>query len=643
MNRRNVYLQMSSVADARARFLARFPWSDRRRGEDVSVADSVGRVLLEPAFARVSSPTYHGAAMDGIAVRARETWGASDLEPRELAVGEGAVYVNTGDAVPEGFDAVVMIEDVQAPDEDRVRIEAPAFPWQHVRKVGEDIVATEMLFPRHHRVTPWCTGALLAGGVATVTVVRKPRFLVIPTGDEMLDPSELGEGVPAGAIIESNSIVLAGLVTARGGAAFRHDGLRDDVDEIGRVIASGAETYDAVLVIGGSSAGARDFTKRAIERAGGEVLTHGVTVMPGKPTLLAAVGDTPVVGVPGYPVSAIVAFDEFVAPALDAMLGVHREERRIVSATPARKIASKLGMEELVRVRLGRVGGDLVASPLPRGAGTVTSITKADGILRIGTDLEGVHPDRPVDVELLRPRAEIERNLVAVGSHDLCLDVIDDMLREREAGVSLSSSHVGSLGGLKALANGRCHLAGSHLLDPEDGTYNRSWIARHLAGVPVKVVHLVTREQGLIVARGNPRGIGGVEDLTGSGVTFINRQAGSGTRVLLDYELSKRGIPAGDIAGYETEEFTHLAVAVAVLSGAADAGLGVLAAARALDLDFVPVTSERYELVIRDDFFDLAPVQRLLDVIRSPEFARRVEELGGYGTAETGRLVRRSG
>jgi putative molybdopterin biosynthesis protein len=321
------------------------------------------------------------------------------------------------------------------------------------------------------------------------------------------------------------------------------------------------------------------------------------------------------------------------------MRQVHAEGRRLVSATPTRKIASKLGMEELVRVRLGKVGDQLVATPLPRGAGTVTSITQADGIIRVGADLEGVRPDESVDVELLRPIEEVERHVVVVGSHDLCLDVIADLLHEQQSGLSLSSSHVGSLAGLMALKKGRCHLAGSHLLDPADGSYNTAYIKKHLAGVPVKLVRLVERQQGLMVRAGNPKKIQGFKDLVRDDVTFINRQGGSGTRVLLDYELEKLGIAKNEIAGYETEEFTHMAVAVAVVSGAADVGLGVLSAARALDLEFIPVTSEQYELVIAERYFETEPIQKLLAVIRSEAFAKRVGELGGYRTDQTGRVL----
>ena len=639
-HKRNVYLEMKPLAEARALFLDRFDWNTALATEELKVEDAVGRILAEPVYARLSAPTYHGAAMDGIAVRAQNTYGASDAAPVELAVGEDAVFVNTGEPIPAGKNAVIMIENVQILDDDRVSIEAPAFPWQHVRKVGEDIVATEMLFARHHRIGPYCTGALLAGGVYKVPVKRRPRILIIPTGGEMVDPGAIGQDkLEPGKIIESNSTVLGKLVEAHGGQYVRHQGIRDDADEIARVIRESTATYDVVMVIGGSSAGARDFTKIAIERAGGKVMVHGVTIMPGKPTLLAAVNDKPVVGIPGYPVSAIVAFEELVAPALERMLGGAGEGRQIVAATPTRKIASKLGMEELVRVRLGKVGDNLVATPLPRGAGTVTSITQADGIIRVGADLEGVRPDQRVEVELLRPLAEIERNIVVVGSHDLCLDVIADLLHQQQTGLSLSSSHVGSLAGIMAIKNGRCHLAGSHLLNPEDGSYNTSYIKKYLGEVPVKLVSLVERQQGLMVCAGNPRKIKGFEDLTRRDITFINRQGGSGTRVLLDYELDKRGISARGISGYETEEFTHMAVAVAVVSGAADAGLGVLSAARALGLDFIPVTSERYDLIIPEAFFENPSIQRLLEVIRSQEFARRVGELGGYSTQQTGQVL----
>ena len=639
--KRNVYLQMKPLSEARRLFLDRFDWPSMLESEEAAVPEVVGRVLAEPVYARFSAPGYHASAMDGIALRASISYGASEATPVELVVGEQTWLVNTGDVLPEGCDAVVMIEGVEWIGEDRVRIEAAAYPWQHVRRAGEDIVATEMLFARGHRITPVDTGALLAGGVVRVSVKRRPRVLVLPTGAEMIAIDAIpAEGLPPGRIVEFNSTVLGKLVEEAGGEWVRAERLPDDLELISSVIAGALESrrVDAVLVIGGSSAGAKDFTRAAVARYG-EVLIHGVTMMPGKPTVLGAVHDRPVVGIPGYPVSAIVAFEQLVAPALARMLGAPESGRPTVIASPTRKVASKLGMEEFVRVRLGRVGERLVAAPLPRGAGAITTITEADGFLRIPADLEGVAAGEPVQVELLRPLAEVERTIVAVGSHDMSLDVLADLLRATGAGYRLSSSHVGSLGGLLALRRGACHLAGSHLLDPEDGSYNARAIARYLPGVPVRRVRLVEREQGLIVLPANPKGLGGLDDLVRDDISFVNRQAGSGTRVLLDRELGLRGIDAARVPGYGVEEHTHMAVAVAVQSGAADVGLGIRAAARALGLGFVPVASESYELVIPEEHWGHVGVRELLVVVASAEFRRRVEELGGYDASGSGEVV----
>ena len=638
--KRNVYLSLEPLERARARFLDHFPFGRMLGTEIVPVAEAVGRTLAEPAFARISAPSYHGAAMDGVAVRAEETFGAREGAPVELRVPEQAVPVNTGDVLPEGKNAVIMIEQVRPLDAGRIAIEAAAYPWQHVRRVGEDIVATEMLFARHHLVTPVCLGALLLGGVLTVTVLRQPRVLVIPTGGELVQPSEGAiAALRPGQILDSNSSVLCALVASAGGLATRHPSLPDDPERLGEALrAATAEDYQMVLVIGGSSAGAGDFTRAAVAHAG-EVLVHGITMMPGKPTVLGAVGGKPVVGIPGYPVSAIVAFEQLVRPALAAMLGRPLEPPRTAEAELSRKVASKLGLEEFLRVRLGRVGGRLVASPLPRGAGSITSITQADAIVRIPANLEGLAAQQPVQAELLRPLSVIEQNLVVVGSHDNCLDLLSDLLRQRNGAVGLCSSHVGSLGGLLAIGRGLCHVAGSHLLDPSDGSYNVSYLRKHLPDVPVKLVHLAMRQQGLIVPRGNPQGLRGIEDLGRPEVRFINRQSGSGTRVLLDYHLERLGIDARSLRGYATEEFTHMGVAVAVLSGAADAGLGILAAARALGLDFVPVVEEQYDLVIPARFFASAPIEALLEAIRSPAFRERATALGGYRLERTGEVL----
>ena len=638
--KRNVYLKKKTLEEARKIVLERFPGAGVVGVETVAVTEAVGRVLAEPVYAKISSPNYHAAAMDGIAVRAADTFGASEGRPRELTAGDTAFFVNTGHLLPGGTDAVIMIEDVQVLEENRFRIEAPAFPWQHVRRMGEDIVATELLFARNHSVSPYCLGALISGGVYEVCVYCRPKVVIIPTGSELVEfTAATVDSLKPGQVVESNSYVLEHLVEASGGDGARLEKIIDDPEQI-RVAIAQAAAGDAqiLMTVGGSSAGSEDYTRSAVE-ALGEVLVHGVTIMPGKPVLIGAVEGKPVFGIPGYPVSAIVAFEQFVRPLICRMIQKTEEQRVRVTVEPTRKIPSKLGVEEFLRVKLGRVGDRIVATPLPRGAGSITSITEADGIVRIPTHVEGIAQAEPVEAELLRPLGAVDSTIVVVGSHDNTLDLLTDELRARPDQWVLSSSHVGSMGGLMALRRGACHLAGIHLLDTADGTYNVSYVRRYLPGAAVRLVNLVLRDQGLIVAAGNPKHIGGIEDLARPDVTFINRQAGSGTRILLDYRLHRLGIDPATIAGYGTDEYTHMAVAAAVLSGSADAGLGIFAAARALALDFIPVVTEQYDLVIPEEYFRTGKIQALLETLADPGFQKRVVALGGYSTERTGTVI----
>ena len=637
--KRNVYLKMKSLEEARQIVLDAFG-QRKLDAEMVPTPEAVDRILAEPVAARLSSPHFHAAAMDGIAVRAKDTFGAHPSKPLELKVGETAFYVNTGHVMPGDSDAVIMIENVQETEEGRVVIEAPAFPWQHVRKMGEDIVATEMLFARQHRVTPYCVGALLAAGHFKVNVLKKPRVAILPTGSELVDWQRLGDiALRPGQAIESNAFVLGKLVERAGGQFTRLDLLGDDIEAIRAAVQSACEDgADMVFIVGGSSAGSEDFAREVIDRLG-EILVHGVTMMPGKPTIVGRVGKTPVFGMPGYPVSTIMAFEQLVEPFMARLLGQPPARRSRVDVVPTRKIASKLGVEEFVRVKIGQVGDRLVATALPRGAGQITSITEADGIVRIPAKLEGVPEGEPVAAELLKPLAAIGRTVVVVGSHDNTLDLLADELRSQGAHLSLSSSHVGSLGGLMAAKRGVCHVAGTHLLDEHTGTYNLSYIKKYLPDIGVRLVHLVMRDQGLMVPAGNPKAISGLEDLRRGDVRLINRQGGSGTRILLDYRLRQLGIAPDQVDGYANEEFTHMAVAAAVVSGAADVGLGIHAAAKALGLDFIPVVTEQYDLLIPAIFFDGDPIQTLLSVISSDAFRQRVNMLGGYHTERTGEIL----
>ncbi|MBW1748550.1 MAG: molybdopterin biosynthesis protein [Deltaproteobacteria bacterium] len=639
-NKRNIYLKMKTLEAAREIIFQRFSLDRTRSKETVPVPDAVGRVLAEPVISVISSPNFHLSAMDGIAVKAANTFGAAETKPKELRVGTDAFYVNTGHVMPENTDAVIMIEHVHVLDPSRLEIEAPAFPWQNVRKVGEDIVATELLFPQNHVITPYCLGALVSGGIFTVPVKTKPNVLIIPTGSELVDWRKTPvENMAPGQVIESNSLVLGKLVESCGGSFTRHDMLIDDPLKLKAAILDAVNIgFDMILMVGGSSAGSEDHTRRVIDELG-KVLVHGVTIMPGKPVLIGKIADTPIFGIPGYPVSAIVAFEQFVAPLISSMLGQPEPERPRVQVEPTRKIASKLGLEEFVRVKLGAVGNKIVAIPLPRGAGCITTLTEADGIIRVPKNLEGIRPHEPVTAELLRPLSSVNNTIVVVGSHDNTLDVLSNQIRSGHKNLTLSSSHVGSMGGLMAIKKRGCHLAGSHLLDTRDGTYNQSYIRKYLPDTEVKLVNLVMRDQGLIVLPKNPKGIRGIEDLSRKDITFINRQAGSGTRILLDYRLKQMGIDPSDVNGYENEEFTHMSVAVAVQSGTVDVALGIYAAAKALNLDFIPVVTEQYDLVIPEIYFESENIQILLETIRTPEFKHRVQALGGYSTEKTGEII----
>ena len=642
--KRNIYLKKKTLAEARRILVDTFSKHPTKPGEEVSVPDAVDRVLAGPVNARLSSPNFHAAAMDGIAVRAKDTFGATENRPKVLQVGDQAHFLNTGHVMPEGTNAVIMIENVNVLDDNRVQIDAPAFPWQYVRKMGEDIVATELLFAQNHVITPYCVGALLSAGIVSVAVRKRPRILILPTGSELVDWHDLDlQALLPGQVLETNSYVLGKLVESHGGVFTKHEKIADDLQAIKKAVSRGIQDrFDMILIIGGSSAGSEDYAHSVITDMG-TVHVHGVAMMPGKPVIIGEVQDKPVFGIPGYPVSAIIAYEQFVRPLIRGLLGLPDLEPQTVQVEPTRKLASKLGVEEFLRVKLGEVSGRIVATTLPRGAGSITSITEADGIIRIPDHVEGINDKEPVTAELLRPLSAIHNTLVIVGSHDNTLDVLTNQLRSVHSGITLSSSHVGSLGGLMAIKKGMCHLAGSHLLDTQDGSYNIGYVKKYLPDMvaedQIRIVHLVFREQGLIVPKGNPKNIEGIEDLNRDDIVLINRQAGSGTRILLDYRLQQMEMDPSSINGYQNEEFTHMSVAVAVLSQTADTGLGIYAAARALNLDFIPVVTEQYDLVIPQPFFESPGVQTLLEVVRSTEFRKQVETLGGYSTHKTGDIL----
>mgnify|MGYP000857590010 CR=1 FL=1 len=639
--KRNVYLAMKGLEEAQDIFSQ--AWKKKKSSpEIVDTQDALGRVTAEPVYAVISAPTYHSAAMDGIAVKAEATYGATEQSPVLLRTGVDAVWINTGQALPDGYDAVIMVEKLHEQDEGHIEILSSAYPWQNIRKVGEDIVATQLLFSQNHVLRSYDIGALVAAGVFRLSVRSTPKVIIIPTGTEIVSSREVSDfkQLGKGRIIDSNSLTLSGLVREAHAEPLVFDVVPDEEDSIRDALLKASQSdADLILINAGSSAGSKDYTASILQKIG-QVFVHGVAMMPGKPTILGGVGGKPVIGIPGYPVSAILSFEQFAKPLLFNLQGRELPKSRSVSVRASRAIPSKLGTEEFVRVNIGRVGAICIATPLSRSAGSITSLTRAEGVIRIPPSSEGVGQDEEIQAEILVENEELDHTLVVIGSHDIAIDILADEVRLATGrNIRISSGNVGSLGGLIAIRKGVCHFAGSHLLDVHTGEYNVSFIQRYLKGLEISLFHLVLRDQGLIIQKNNPKGIQGIRDLTRGDVSFVNRQAGSGTRILLDYHLERLGIQPNAIRGYSHEEFSHMSIAVDVLSGAADCGMAIYSAAKALDLDFIPMDREQYDLVIPTKNLHNPNIQAVLETICSPQFRNRISALGGYDPSRSGELA----
>ena len=625
-HKRNIYIDNIDVDQAKERYYEKLNITPT--WEEIDVLDSLHRVTYEAVYALVSSPNYNAAAMDGIAVKASATKGATETNPLVLEEGKDFIYINTGNPIEEPYDAVIMIEDVIEIGDGKVQILKAAYPWQHVRPIGEDIVATEMILPSRHKIRPIDVGALISGGIEKVKVYKKPKVGIIPTGSEIIeDVSQL----QVGKIIDSNSRVFEGLVLENGGIPNRYGPVEDDYDKLKEAILKGVEENDLLIIGAGSSAGSQDYTANIIRELG-EVVVHGVAMKPGKPTILGIIDGKPVVGIPGYPVSAYLVFETFVIPLILKYIGLEEEKEVFQQAIISKKITSSLKNRELIRVNLGYVNDKLIATPLSSGAGVTMSLVKADGIAIIPQSLEGVDAGSPVNVRILKPLNKIKETLVSVGSHDIIMDILADMMQ-------LTSGHVGSMGGILAMKRGECHIAPIHLLDMDTGEYNIPYVKRYFKGQKMALIKGVRRHQGFIVEKGNPKGIKDFSDLVRDDVVYVNRQRGAGTRILLDYHLNKENIEPADIKGYEREMTTHMAVASAVKTGSATTGLGIYSAAKALDLDFMEVAYEDYDFLVPFSLLEDARVKKFIQILKSDEFKRRVDELGGYGFEQTGEIV----
>ena len=632
MAKRNLYLSNTPVHEALEKYITALKPVVKPQVETVSVTESLGRITETAVFAKYCSPLFNAAAMDGVAVNSDVTIGANESNPVTLRQGVDFVVVDTGDPIKNPCDAVIMAEDLIELENGDLQIVEPTASWQHVRPIGEDIVAGEMIIPSRHKIRPIDIGVLLAGGITKISVIKQPSVAIFPTGTEIIEPDQEPK---EGDIIESNSRMFEAMAKQNGANPTRFAPIADDYNKLKNAIDKAIDEYDMVIVNAGSSAGTEDFTVHILRELG-EVLVHGVAIKPGKPVILAIVRGKPVIGLPGYPVSAYINFENFVIPVLNLMNGEMQSKNNMVKAVVSKRLVSSLKHKEYVRVKVGKVEDKLVASPLARGAGAAMSLVRADGFCVIEQNSEGFEAGEEVNVELYRDLEEIDNTVVAIGSHDLILDVIADLMPTEFPGNFLSSTHLGSMGGIMALKRGEAHIAPTHILNEEDGVYNVAYLKK-MFSQPMALIKGVNRIQGIIVEKGNPLGIKNVKDLVN--VKYINRQRGAGTRVLLDYLLKKEGINPQQIKGYDREGATHMAVAAAIAGKSADAGMGILSAAKAMNLDFVPVGNEEYDFAIPVKYLNLPHVQNFITVLKSDEFKAKLEALGGYSAENTGTIV----
>jgi len=600
----------------------------------IPVYESCGRVTAEAVYAHICAPHYTASAMDGVAVCARDTFGATETTPVTLHP-EQFTVLDTGDPVPEGRDAVIMVEDLVKNEDGSITIHAAAAPWQHIRQIGEDVCAGEMILPGHMTVTPAAIGAMIAGGVLELRVIRRPVVGIIPTGDEIIPPCT---DPRPGDILEFNGSIFSAMVRQWGAEPVVYPIVPDDFDRIKAMVEKASDQCDMVILNAGSSAGREDFSAQVIRQLG-QVLYHGIAIKPGKPAILGCRGKTAILGVPGYPVSGIIVIEQFLKPLIEHWLKTAAQPEHYAQATLTRPVVSGLKYQEFVRVRMGAVGGRLMASPLSRGSGVVSSFMKADGILEVPQGLEGYEAGEEVTLRLLSPMEKLRNTLVVIGSHDPLLDELADMLHLGDPRLYMSSSHVGSMGGIMAIRRGEAHMAGCHLLDTADGTYNRSFIRKYFPKGDVKLVSCVGRQQGLMVARGNPLNICSFADISRQGIRYVNRQKGSGTRILTDYLCSREKMEPSDVYGYTREELTHTSVAAQIACGSADVGMGIYSAAKLYDLDFIPICIEEYDLIIPDHAWDSPMVQQLLTILRSDAFREKILSMGGYTVDHPGQVL----
>ena len=628
---RNLYLKTISVEEAYNKYYdalksINYNFFDT---EYINTIDSLGRITSEAIYAKNNSPAFNAAAMDGVCVDSKITKNASEENPVILKIGKDIKVVDTGDPINNPYDAVIMAEDLIQIDENAYKIISPVSGWENVRPIGEDIVKGEMILESNHIIKPIDIGALVAGGIVGFNCYKKKNVGIIPTGDEIVN---ITNDLKEGDIIDSNSYMIKSLIEESGGIGRRYDIVKDNYELIKNIVIKSVDENDITIINAGSSAGTEDYTVHVLKELG-EVIVHGVSMKPGKPVILAIVNNKPVIGLPGYPLSAYLAFDLFVKGLITNKNFVNEEIEAVVS----KRLISSLKHREFVRVKVGKVNDKYIASPLNRGAASQMSMVRADGVLSIPQNSEGVEAGEKCKVRLLKTKESLNNTLLSIGSHDILMDIVADIMSKKYKDVSLSSTHVGSMGGLMALKRGETIIAPTHLLDENNGTYNVDIIKEIFGEGKISLIKGFDRIQGIIVKKGNPLNIKGLEDLVK--YRFVNRQRGAGTRVLLDYKLKRLNINPKDINGYDKEVATHMAVAASVQSPYVDLGLGVKSAADSMNLDFIEIGIEEYDFAIETKNLNDDKVKKFIEVINSDELKNELIKIGGYGFSNLGKII----
>ncbi|HOP85934.1 MAG TPA: molybdopterin biosynthesis protein [Syntrophorhabdaceae bacterium] len=602
--------------------------------ETIPTWDSVGRITSRAVYARFSSPAFICAAMDGYAVDFKDTLDADVNNPLTISK-NNAFYVNTGDPLPKGTNAVIMIEDIEELSSSII-IRRPVYLWQNIRMIGEDIIESDMVIPKNHLITPYDMGMIISAGIKEINVRRRPRLLIIPTGKELIDIFDKnGILLKKGHLIDFNSYTIMKLAQKIGFETKRHGIIREK-KELEEIFNNLIEEFDVIIINAGTSSGTEDYTEEIIRKKG-KIIFHGVSMMPGKPTIFGIVKEKFVFGIPGYPVSATLSFKMFLEPLYERLTGVKRfyEEEEVITAF---KIPSRIGIEEIIRVNIVSKDNSYFAIPLPRGASIFSSMARADGLIFIPENVEGFDEGEKIKCTLLKSRPYLKKRINLIGSHDIVLDILRDMIRERYSEYDFMATPTGSLSGIIALKRGITSLCTTHILDEVEKIYNIPLIKKYLNDTPCILINLAKRIQGLIVQKGNPKRIKGIEDLIREDIVFVNRQFGSGTRILFDTILKEKGIKKLDIKGYDREEASHTAVAIMVKESIADVAMGIFSVAKIFSLDFIPLGEEDFDLLVSKDFYHDEKFKMLMEIIESDEFKQRLLYIGGYKVSDTGKI-----